>query len=99
LADPFLDKYPLAHLQQFLRIFAISLSPLQLFGLQDLDSALVRGAVPHVVHHGDQLVSSVPDYMDDLCLRADPGDFLDELRVEQRRLVPNELLVRLREPL
>src|SRR5215211_967681 len=93
--QPLLGKH--ARLQELLRVFAVGLASFELSWFQDLDPALVRGAVPHVVQHGDGLIPTVSDDVDDLGLGIDSADLLDEIRAKQRRLVADQLLIGLAE--
>ena len=69
----------------------------QLLGREPVEVALA-GAAPPAVHGGDRPVPAVPYDVDDPGLWIHGADLPHELFVQERRLVPDELLAGLREP-
>src|SRR5215216_3866942 len=76
---------------------AQSLTPCQFLGRESVEVALA-GAAPPTVHGGDRPVPAVPYDVDDPGPWIDGADLLHEPFVQERRFVPDEPLVGLREP-
>src|SRR5215211_571512 len=80
-----------------LRVLTVGFTLCNLLTRELTATALVGRIIPLVVNRGHSHVPAVPDYVHDLCTRADGGNLLYHARGGERALVPDDLLVRLPE--